>query len=101
MLSSLLWVVIGIFNLPTWALEHAREPYTCQAFESWHYDLPQTYVLEIGVCKLETTHSSVVNGEYIGSSEFTLIGTAITYREPLPANSVLLFNTTTPSSISP
>ena len=54
--TTLLWIVFGIAALPMWALDHARPPFTCEAF---HRNYPADgRALSIGYC-VDTIQTNV------------------------------------------
>lgn len=83
-MMSFVWIVIGIFNLPTWALEHAKAPMSCEAFSYNYIDTPETWTLSIGHCSVVVTDRIIDNGRFIGSSTLEEVGTMVTYRKPMP-----------------
>jgi hypothetical protein len=46
MINIFIWLVLGIFALPSWAIDHARRPYECEAFHANRYGRD----LAIGYC---------------------------------------------------
>lgn len=71
-MMSLIYIVIGLFSLPTWAIEHARPPFECEAFHSETHSCD----LAIGYC-YERIQTTIIADRMAGWNEFTEINVYI------------------------